>query len=352
VIVLLQSAPVYGAVESYVAAVVEGLRAKGREALVLHPDAAELAPLQALAGGPIRTEAYPPGLESGSALRSVPWLRRRLRRARPELVHVTDTWTSGLLAARLAGVPRTIVTHHTPELPRRDSLVGRVLWRLAWATRPEVIYTSETDRATDGRDLRTHVVPLGIDLERFASPEPAPPGDGRIVGNVARLAPQKGQRVLLDAAPLVLERHPDTRFVLVGDGELRGELEQHARSLGIADRVLFTGERADVPELLASFSVFALPSYFEGFCYAVVEAQAAGVPVVATPVGGVRETVVPGETGLSCEPGDPRSLADGIARLLDDPEDAQRLAAEARRRVRERFAVERMVERTLAVYDA
>jgi glycosyltransferase involved in cell wall biosynthesis len=351
VIVLLQSAPVYGAVERYVAAVVEGLRARGRDALLLHPDAAELAPLSALAGGSIRTEAYPPGLESASAVRAVPWLRTRLRRARPELVHVTDTWTAGLLAARLAGVPRTIVTHHTPELPRRDNLVGRLLWRLAWATRPEVIYTSETDRATDGRDLRAHVVPLGVDVARFASAVPAPSADGRLVGNVARLAPQKGQRVLLEAAPLVLRRHPDTRFVLVGDGELREELEQQARSLGIADRVVFTGSRADVPELLASFSVFALPSYFEGFCYAVVEAQAAGVPVVATPVGGVRETVVPGETGLSCEPGDPASLADGIVRLLDDPDEAGRLAAEARRRVGERFAVERMVEQTIAVYD-
>jgi glycosyltransferase involved in cell wall biosynthesis len=228
-----------------------------------------------------------------------------------------------------------------------------LLWRLAWATAPEVIYTSDIDRETDGRRrLRTHVVYYGIDLERFSSASPAPPAEGRLVGNVARLAPQKGQSVLLDAAPLVLERHPDARFVFVGDGELRGELESRARRLGIADRVVFTGARRDVPELLASFSVFALPSYFEGLCYAVIEAQAAGVPVVATPVGGVRETVVPDETGLRCDPGDPLSLADGISRLLDDPMEARRLADEARRRVRERFATERMVSETIAIYDS
>jgi glycosyltransferase involved in cell wall biosynthesis len=352
VIVFLQSATVFGAVESYVAELVAALGERGREVVLLHPDVQELAPLGALEGGTVSVETYPKGLESGSALTGVRHLRRRLRQLRPELVHVTDSWTMGMLAARLSGVPRVLVTHHTPELPRQDNLVGRLLWRLAWATRPEVIYTSESDRRTDGRRLRSHVVPLGIDLDHFAAATPALSCTGRLVGSVARLAPQKGQRILLDAVPLVLRRHPDARFVLVGDGELRDELEHQAHRLGIADSVLFTGARTDVPELLASFSVFALPSYFEGLCLAVLEAQAAGVPVVATPVGGVRETVVPGETGMRCDPGDPVSLADGIARLLDDPDEARRLADEALRRVRERFGIERMVAETIAVYDA
>src|SRR6202011_5664571 len=127
----------------------------------------------------------------------------------------------------------------------------------------------------------------------------------------------------------------------------RHDLERQAQQLGIADRVVFTGARTDVPELLASFSVFALPSFFEGLCYAVLEAQAAGVPVVATAVGGVRETVVAGETGVSCEVGDRVSLAAGITRLLDDPDEAARLANEARRRVRKRFAAERRAAGTL-----
>src|SRR5205814_1935983 len=91
-------------------------------------------------------------------------------------------------------------------------------------------------------------------------------------------------------------------------------------------------------------------SHFEGLCYAVIEAQAAGVPVVATPVGGVRENVVDGETGLLCEPGNPASLAAAVNRLLDDPELAAQLAAEARRRVFERYDVRRMVEETIALY--
>jgi glycosyltransferase involved in cell wall biosynthesis len=144
----------------------------------------------------------------------------------------------------------------------------------------------------------------------------------------------------------VIERHPDVRFVIVGDGELRAELEREAPP----GRFLFTGEREDVPELLASFDLFALPSLFEGLCYAVIEAQAAGVPVVATPVGGVRENVVDGETGLVVPPSDPRALADAINRLLDDPREARRLADEAQRRVLERYSLTRMVEETLALY--
>ncbi len=213
-------------------------------------------------------------------------------------------------------------------------------------TRPEVIYTSETDRMRDGR-RPSHVVALGIDLKRFASGTPVL--DGTMVGNVARLAEQKGQRTLLAAVPSVLDRHPETRFAIAGDGELRQELKQLSEQYG--DHVVMLGNRSDVPDLLASFDVFAYPSRFEGLCLAVIEAQAAGVPVVATPVGGIRETVQDGETGLLVPPDDPQALADAIVRLLDDREEAASMAARAREQAQQ-FSEERMVERTLALYDA
>ena len=125
------------------------------------------------------------------------------------------------------------------------------------------------------------------------------------------------------------------------------ELERRADGLPFE----FTGARDDVPELLAGFDVFAFPSRFEGLCLAVIEAQAAGVPVVATPVGGIRETVVDGETGLLVPVGDPAALAAAVCRLLEDSELSARLAAEARSRVRERYSVERMVEQTLRLYS-
>jgi glycosyltransferase involved in cell wall biosynthesis len=273
---------------------------------------------------------------------SVGELVRILRRLRPDVAHVMDVWPQAVVAARIARVPRVLVTHHTPELPRRDNLAGRAWQRLGWLARPEVIYTSETDRARDGR-RPSHVVALGIDLDRFDGATPAlPAGERPLVGNVARLAPQKDHRTLIAAARLV----PEADFVVAGDGPLRADLEQ----LAAGTRLRFLGARDDVPELLASFGVFAFPSLFEGLCLAVIEAQAAGVPVVATPVGGIRETVVDGETGLLVPTGDPPALAAAIRRLLEDRVAAEAMAAEAKRRVRERFSIERMVDETLRLY--
>jgi len=339
-VVLLQAAPVYGAIETYLAEIARGL---GDEAVLVFPDVPELAPFREL---PVRLHALPRETLESAPL-AVVALAGLFRRLRPRVVHVNDPFPPAVVAARLARVPRVLVTHHTPELPRRDNAVGRAWLALHWALRPEVIYTSESDRRTDGRrGLPTHVVYYGIDLERFAGARPALPREGRVVGTVGRLVPQKAHRVLIEAAPLVLAEHSDVRFVVVGDGPLRAELEAES-----GERFLFTGAREDVPELLASFDVFALPSSFEGLCYAVIEAQAAGVPVVATPVGGVRENVVEGETGLLVPVGDARALADGINRLLSTPDEARRLAEAARRRVLARYDVRRMVAETIALYS-
>lgn len=335
-IALLHGLRAWGAVERYVAAVA---RALGDRAVLVHVDDPALAPFAELG---VRTVAIPPGGAPRTTLR----LARLLRRLRPAVVHVTEVWPPALVAARLARVPRLLVTHHTPELPRHDNPAGRLAWRLGWAARPEVVYTSESDRERDGR-RPSHVVPLGIDLERFASGTPVL--EGTVVGNVARLSEQKGQRTLLDAVPLVLERHPDARFAIAGDGELREELGERAQEFD--DHVVMLGNRPDVPDLLASFSVFVHPSRFEGLCLAVLEAQAAGVPVVATPVGGIRETVVDGVTGLLVPPDDARALAERIVRLLDDPELGRRLADRAKERVG-RYSEERMVAETLALYAA
>jgi glycosyltransferase involved in cell wall biosynthesis len=351
-IVLLHGARAFGAVENYALEVVRGLAARDEQAVLLHADDPVLAPFASGAVGTVRVEALPSAAIFGNGIHALFQLRRAFRRLRPDVVHLIDVWPVAAVAARLAGVPRIIVTHHTPELPRRDSLVGRLWWRFGWAVRPEVVYTSAWDRDTDGRvGLRRHVVSLGIDLDRFRTAEPALPSDGPVIGTVGRLDTQKAHRVLLEAAPLVLERHPNARFVFVGDGPLRARLEDQAAALGVQDTVIFTGARDDVPRWLASFDVFVLPSLFEGLCYAVIEAQAAGVPVVATPVGGVRETVIDDETGILVPPTDSQATARAILRLLERPEDGRRLAAEASARVG-RFSVERMVEETIALYGS
>ncbi len=347
-IALVHGAPAFGAVEHYVCDLVAGLGAIGEDVVLVHPDAPALAPFAELAGGSVRVVTF----SETSAPRLAFELARLLRGLEPRVVHVTDVWPAGQIAARLARVPRLLVTHHTPELPRNDNLFGRLWLWLAWRANPEVIYTSEADRVTDGRRGQTHVVPLGIDLERFANASPSLEHSGPLVGNVARLVAQKGHRTLIEAAPRVLALHPDVSFAVAGEGDLRSELERMIREFDLVERFELLGERSDVPELLASFDVFAFPSRFEGLCLAVIEAEAAGVPVVATPVGGIAETVVDGETGVRCVVDDPQSLAEGIVWVLDHPREAQALADEARRRVTRTFSIERMVASTLALYRA
>jgi glycosyltransferase involved in cell wall biosynthesis len=310
-------------VERYSATLARAIR---EDCVLIHPGVPELEELG------VRTLV----LREPSVLR----LAGALRSLRPRVTHVTDVWPQALAAARLARVPRVLVTHHTPGLPRQDNRAGRLWQRLGWATRPEVIYTSQADRELDGREP-SHVVPLGIDADRFSGAHSALAADWPIVGTVGRLAPQKGHETLLEAANLV----PEAQFVIVGDGELRSRLVRIA-----GDNVHFTGARDDVPDLLASFDVYAQPSLYEGLCVAVLEAQAAGVPVVATPVGGMRETVVEGETGLVVPVGDARALASAIRGLIEDKELAARLAAEAERRVRANYTVDRMIDETLALY--
>ena len=349
-IALVHGSRAFGAVERYGAALVAGLRDEGTEARLICADDAVLDPLAAAAGGAVSVERFPARLLDSAGHRIVIDLARRVRAAGADTVHVLDVWSAALIAARLGGARRLLVTHHTPDLPRSDSFAGRAVGAFGWLARPTVVYTSETDRRKDGRRLlRTRVAPLGIDLERFAGAHAALTHEGPVVGNVARLAEQKGHDALIDAVPLVLERRPDALFVIVGDGELRADLESRVQARGLGEAVLLTGAREDVPELLKSFDVFAFPSLFEGLCLAVIEAQAAGVPVVATPVGGIRETVVDGVTGLLVPPRDPPALAGAILRLLDDRELAARLAAEAARRVT-RFSEHAMVESTLALY--
>jgi glycosyltransferase involved in cell wall biosynthesis len=332
VIVFLHQAGAYGAVESYLASI---LRELDEEAVVIAPASEALAPIAEVA----ELRSYDPALPVRAMLAR---LVRELRSLHPRLVHVVDVWPLAFIAARLARVPRLLVTHHTPELPRHDNAVGRILWWVGWLARPEVIYTSAADRERDRRSGT--VISLGIDLARFQLERPG--NAGSTVGTVSRLVPQKGLDTLVAAAPGVLACFQDARFLIVGEGELRAELEAAASGLPFE----FTGAREDVPALLARFDVFVLPSRFEGLCLAVIEAQAAGVPVVATPVGGIVENVVPGETGILVPVDDAAALADAICEVLGDPEGARKLATEARRRVLERYDARRMVEQTLALY--
>jgi glycosyltransferase involved in cell wall biosynthesis len=215
-----------------------------------------------------------------------------------------------------------------------------------------IVTLSESERAAGleagvGRPEQYRVIPNGIDLAPFTQP-PAPV-PGRILW-VGRFAPPKRADLALRALAMVRPRFPEAELHLVGDGVGRPAAEELARELGVADAVRFLGTRDDVPELLVEASCALLASDYEGCPLSVIEAMAAGVPVVATDVGGLGELVVHGRTGLLV-PRSEEALADGLGELLGRPDLARDQGEEARKLARKRFSRERMVSETVALYE-
>jgi glycosyltransferase involved in cell wall biosynthesis len=206
-------------------------------------------------------------------------------------------------------------------------------------------------------DARTVTVHEGIDLGRVEAAPPANlheelwlPHHAPIVGNVAALVPHKGQRHLVEAAAIVVRQVPDARFVIAGEGELREALERQVREHHLEKHVFLAGFRPDVLSVHKAFDIFVMSSVTEGLGTSVLDAMAAGKPVVGTTAGGIPESVVDGETGLLVAPRDPQGLASAIVRLLNDEALRRRMGAAGLARAREKFSAERMVQETLRVY--
>ncbi len=172
-----------------------------------------------------------------------------------------------------------------------------------------------------------------------------------LVGMVANFNFEiKGHRYFLEAARNVLQDRPEARFVLVGDGPLRPNYERMGRTLGIEKNLLFLGKRSDTPSIIAGLDISVLSSTSEGFSNAILESMAGGKPVVATNVGGNKEMVADGVTGVLVPPGDSSALADGILKLIRNPQKAISMGDMGRKFVRERFSVEEMVKRYESLY--
>ena len=171
-----------------------------------------------------------------------------------------------------------------------------------------------------------------------------------VVGNVGRLALQKGQRHLIGAMPLLLERVPRAHAVIAGSGDLEDYLRDLALEVGVADRVHVLGPRRDVPALMHAMDVFAMPSIWEGFGLVLLEAMAAGRPIVASRVATIPEVVLDGETGVLVPAGDPVALADALAGLAMDSARARAYGDAGRERLRTQFSIEKMVGDTELLY--
>ena len=294
------------------------------------------------------------------------WLRmfsRLVRQHGVRLIHAHEFGanTYGAIAARWLGIPLVATVHGRQYYA--DCATRRAAYRVLSHVATMVAVSEDVKRfvvaATGTAARRICVVHNGAAVRpplsaaeggrRRSALGMAP--DELIVGVVGSLYGVKGHRFLLAAAPQILDARPATRFVIVGRGHLEAELKAQARQLGIADRVRFLGFRDDIGDLLPLFDVFALPSLSEGLSIALLEAMAAGTPVVATRVGGNPELVIHGETGLLVPAGDVSSLAAAISALLIDRAEATRLGENGRTRVAQSFGLDSMVEAYQAIYD-
>ena len=249
-----------------------------------------------------------------------------------------------LPGAALAGVPVRIGSRRDVFIPERTPAQQR-LQRLAYVFAHRVVAnsTAAAERLIEEgvADSRVAQIGNGIDLDRF--PAVASPARRRVITTVANLRPGKGHDVLLRAAARLVRRIPDARVRIVGDGSRRAELERDAAALRISAQVEFLGHRADVPAVLSASDIFAFPSFMEASPNALLEAMAAGLPIVATRVGGIPEIIEHERNGLLVPPGDERALAAALARLIERPALAARLADQARRDVASHFSFDRMV---------
>jgi glycosyltransferase involved in cell wall biosynthesis len=293
-------------------------------------------------------------------------LAKTLRTSGIQILHtyLVSANIFGTLAGRLAGVPVIVTT-------RRDMGFSRN-WRLRWFEEsfinPRVTKVvtpcdavSEVTRRERGLGPDQVVtIPNGVDIEQWRFDEkrrfqtrkawnlaqeiPA-------VGVVANFLPVKGHADFLQAAARAATIHHEAKFFLIGEGKARSDLEKLARSLGIGDRVVFTGARNDTSELMELLDVIVLASYEEGMSNVLLEAMAMARPIVATSVGGNPELIRSEETGLLVPPKDPPALAAAINELLGDHAKAAELGRNARACVETHLTVDKMVERYQSFYD-
>jgi glycosyltransferase involved in cell wall biosynthesis len=332
----------------------EGRRLGQRVVVVCLERPGVLSPEVEAHGGAVVCVHKRPGLRP-EALGS---LRGAFRRIRPDVVHTHQIGSLlyGGLAARSLGVPLIVHTEHGKQAyarRRRTLWLGRVAGTLA-----SRFYCLSADMANEVVARRVvprrkvHVIGNGIDTARFQARGGREsmrvalgiPADAPVVGTVGRLTEVKRQDLLLHAFARLRARVPTAHLMVVGEGPLRSSLQDLAARLGLAGAAHFTGYQAETERFYPAMDVFALTSRSEGIPQAVLEASVAGLPVVASRVGGVPEVIEDGQTGLLFSDGDEDALTTRLALLFGDGDRARRLGAAGRERVAARFDVRLMAE--------
>jgi glycosyltransferase involved in cell wall biosynthesis len=286
-----------------------------------------------------------------------------LRSVHADIVHVNTLYNlQSAFAAKVAGLP---LVWHVREMGS-DSAPARVMLQFVGAFATRCIAISKAVAGTvPNCDDRLRVVYDGIELDRFQGPfddartraSLGVPADVPLVTTVGRIEPWKGQHVLVEAIPGILAECPDARILIVGGPavnkpEYERGLRERCESLGVAKSVIFTGVRKDIPEIMAASAVIILPSATpEPYGLTVIEAMAAGCPVIATAAGGPLESLADGETGWLVPPKDSTAIAERVTALLKTPGERDRIGAKGRERARTLFDVKRSVSEMADLFE-
>jgi len=318
-----------------------------------------------LAGSKVFSVLIPRTVHLFQDLRAIWQLYKVIREFRPDVIH-TQTSKAGIigrLAARLAGTPVIIHTAHAfpfhayLPFPVKLAYIWIERWVAGWT---DLLMVDTESVRMDG--LRQRItqdpgrivtVPMGIDLTRF-SPSLGGPGTLRetlglgrhnlVVGTVARLVPDKGLECFLRMAAIIRNKRTDVKFLIVGEGPLRLNLEHMAEALGIAPEVIFSGHRTDIPELMQAMDLFVLPTRREGFGVVFAEAMAMGKATVGSAIGPIAEVLDDGVTGYLAPADDPEAFAERALELLSDEVKRGAFGAAGRLRVEALFSQVRMCE--------
>ena len=286
-------------------------------------------------------------------------LRRIIQRQGVTLVHAHDAHAHALARMALGRRRVALVVSRRVDFAISSGFLSRRKY-----LDPRIHYFAISNGVRDVLVMggvppeRIHVVPSGVDPNRFT--RQIPPSDLRaefgvpegapIIGTIGSLVDHKGHRYLIEAAAMVLERHSNARFFIVGEGELRADLEARIAQGGLSGAFVLPGFREDLETFLSGFDVFVLPSHLEGLCTSLIDAMLCRLPAVGCNTGGVPDLIQHEKTGLLVEPKNPRSLADALLRLLEDQPLAARLGEAARTHALACFTADAMVEKTLAAY--
>jgi len=303
-------------------------------------------------------------------------LYKLIRQEKPDIVHThtAKAGTLGRIAAWLAGVPIILHTFHghvlTGYFGKLKSWVFVYIEKILARISTRIITLSnelkkELIEMGIGREEKFEVIPLGLELKPFFDSEKyrrmfkkemGLSDDAVLIGIIGRLVPIKGHKYFLDAAKIISSQFTvhssQLKFVIVGDGELREELEDYTKKLGIANDIIFTGFRQDLPKIYCDLDIVALTSLNEGTPVSVIEAMAAGKPVVATNVGGVSSIVKNNINGFLVNPQDVQALSDAIMKLLKDSDLRQKMGREGQGSVFPHYDISQLVKRVDSLYSS